>query len=487
MSLKSRLGAEVAFALNILTLLSLAMRILPNDQSNLHFPLSGCGFLLDELVDLLEESAFGIEGEFSDEEEDSSTMGPNGCEDASTSTPVSYRDLFRLVTEEEAELLDDPVSPLKTATDLSNDGLCPLGPVETVSAVMNLLRNFSLSDENARMMAGRPELVDLLVRVANLPLRRNGPTKKRWPIRVSAAESMALRKDVLVVLSNFGTEIRLSRHSPETVASLFDLLTFFLADSDQQDQLYFDLSSSPSPSSSRLAQSGHQRLSHYVDLGLAAFARITLTDSNRSVLAKTLATRDLFPLFESLVHLLPISETDFQVVTSEGGLVFTENLAMSIYSLAFFAPVELKLRLRVVPAFIRGLLRVVRRLMGASSDPAENPFMTLSDRCLATLQILSDVGGTTGRSQEDADAPWFGMGMNGDLEDSPKGCNPAEVDRATVKARLPPTNGANPGGPPVLSADTRSIFDMLASGSGTAMFIKLMGSGLVDLKRGAKE
>lgn len=487
MSLKSRLGTEVAFALNVLTLLSLTMRIFTNDQSNLHFPLSGCGFLLDELVDLLEETAFGIEGEFGDEElDEAGPTRPNDGRDDSISTPLTYRDLFRLVTEEEAELLGDPVSALKTANDLSNRGLCPLGPVETVSAITNLLRNLSLWEENARTMVGRPELLEFLVRVAELPLRRNGPTKGRWPLQVSAAESMALRKDVLVTLSNFGLEVRLSRHSPETVASLFDLLTFFLADSDHQDQLYFDLSSSPA-SFSRLAQPPYQRLSHYVDLGLTAFARITLTDSNRSVLAKALATRDLFPLFESLIHLLPVTETDFQVVTAEAGLIFTENLAMSIYNLAFFAPVELKLRLRVVPAFIKGLLRVVRRLMGVSPDPAENPFGMLCDRCIATLQILSDVGGTTGRSQEDADAPWFGIGMNGDFEDKPRGCNPTEADRATVKARQPPANGAEPGGPPVLLADSRSIFEGLLGPSGAPMFLKLMGAGLVDPKRGSKE
>ena len=114
MSLKSRLGTEVAFALNVLTLLSLTMRIFPNDQSNLHFPLSGCGFLLDELVDLLEETAFGIEGEFGDEElDEAGPTRPNDGRDDSISTPLTYRDLFRLVTEEEAELLGDPVSALK--------------------------------------------------------------------------------------------------------------------------------------------------------------------------------------------------------------------------------------------------------------------------------------------------------------------------------------------------------------------------------------
>ena len=63
MSLKSRLGSEVAYALNALTLISLTVRQSANDQQGLAFPLAACGDLFDELLDLLEETAFGVADE----------------------------------------------------------------------------------------------------------------------------------------------------------------------------------------------------------------------------------------------------------------------------------------------------------------------------------------------------------------------------------------------------------------------------------------
>lgn len=474
MSIRSRLGTEVAFALNSLTLISVAMRTVPTETTSIPFPLAACGALLDELVDLLEESAFGVDDDWEDEVE-VDEVKPNGSEGATDDPSArSYRDLFRLVTQEETELADVPRGELKKTTSLVDDGLPPLGPVEICLALTNLFRNLSISDENAHYMASKRRVLEVLVKVAGLPLRRDGAGSSRWPIRVSAADSMALKKDVLETVSHFGLKVDLEQHSTATAGGLFHLLTFFLVDADHHEQLYFDLSSSPSYAS-RLPQPGPARLSHYLELGLAAFARITLPDANRYIVSQLSTSVDLFALFESLVHHLPVSESDFQLVTSEPGLVVVENLAMSLYNLAFLAPVPLKLRLRAVPAFVKGLLRVVRRLAGTSSDPIANAFLTLSDRCIATLQVLSDLSGVAGKREQE-DTPWWGLSMGGEEEDRPTSCQPTEADRSTIRQRHPPkASDGSELGPPILAGETSTLFQSLLSGSLPVVFGTLTG------------
>lgn len=469
------MATEVAFALNSLTLISVAMKSASNDPSGIPFSLSSCGDLLDELVDLLEETAFGIDDDWQQEEivilaEAVPQPTPAATAGKNRSTTRSYRDLFRLAAQEETELQEMPQSALKETAALADHGLAPIGAVETCLALTNLFRNFSVLDENAKVMAARRRVLEVLVKVARLPLKRETPPgSKRWPLRVSAADSMALRKDIVETINHFGLEINLETHSTTTAKGLFDLLLFFLNDADHHDQLYFDLSSSPSHAS-RVAQPHGQRLPHYLGLGLAAFARITLPDSNRYIVSQLADSVDLFTLYESLIHHLPISEADFHLVTSEPGLVFVENLSMSLYNLAFLAPVALKLRLRAVPSFVKGLLRVVRRLAGTSQDHNENPFLGLSDRCIATLQVLSELDGVAG-TREQTDTLWWGLPMSGEEEDRPATCQPIEADRGTVKQRFPPrASDGSELGPPILAAESRALFDLLATGSLSVIF-----------------
>ncbi|KAL8283670.1 hypothetical protein RQP46_005465 [Phenoliferia psychrophenolica] len=468
MSLKSRLGSEVACALNALTLISLTVRQSASDQQGLAFPLAACGELFDELLDLLEETAFGV----ADEPDDDKIAG----EPVPPPAPLlSYRELFRIVTQEAMELAELPEVPKRRAATLADDGLCPLEPTETILALVNLLRNFSLSDENVKIFSARRKVLHVLVRIADLPLKRDGPRSGRWPVQVSAAQSLVLRKDVVETLSHFAIDVRLDAHSEGTAQALFRLLTFFILDADHVDQLYFDLSTSPS-SSSRIPQAPYIPMSHYLALGLSAFARITTPDANRYVFAEHCPV-DLFDLFESLVHLLPVTESDFQLVTTETGLFFAETLATALYNIAFLAPAALKLRLRVVPSFIRSFLRVVKRLFGTSADQTENPFVMLCEHCIAILTLLSEVGGISAvGGQQATGGLWFGLGSLADEDDRPSGLNPSEPDRGTVTAKQPPKSGRHKA-PAVLSGDPRQIFNLLVSGM-PAPFAKL--SGLLD-------
>lgn len=489
MSLRSRLVSEVAFALNSLTLISLAMKAHDRDgtPNTFVFSLAQCGDLFEELVDLLEETAFG-----GSDDEDSSDGLSDGSDDnpkarrgaiPTTATVRSYRDLFRLVAQEESELLEPPRSSLRPFADLASRAVTPLGPVELCLAIVNLLRNLSISEDNAAFMSRSPRFVDILVKIANLPLKRDckGQTDATWPLRVSAADSMTLRKDALELLTHAGFDVRLDNNLFETAERLFDLLVFFLVDADDSDQLYFDFTTAPTIAS-RIPQPAH-RIGHYLELGLAAFARIPLLDANRRIFARLTPKVDLFAVFESLVRLLPVEEADFQFITSEAGLVTAENLLMSIYNLAFLAPVDLKQRLRVHPGFIRSLLRIVRRLAGPTAEHHDtNPFLILTERCIATLHVLSDLTGIAASDVEASEGLWWGLPMGGDENDKPSSCQPTEADRGTVKQRLPPSalDGQDLG-PPVLAGEARNLFELLGGGSMLGVFGSL--APLMDATR----
>ena len=347
---------------------------------------------------------------------------------------------------------------------------------------MNLLRNFSLSDENIKIFSAKRKVLHVLVRIADLPLHRDGAPRGRWPVQVTAAQSVALKKDAIETITHFALDVRLDAHTDATAKALFRLLLFFILDADHTDQLYFDLSGSPS-SSSRIPQAPPSPLAHYLTVGLSAFARITTPDANRFVFA-ALTPVDLYALFESLVHLLPVTETDFQLVTSEAGLYFAETLATTLYNIAFLAPAALKLRLRVVPSFIKAFLRVVKRLYGTTQDAGENPFVMLCEHCVATLTLLSEVGGISAvGSQTSGGGLWFGLGPLADEDDRPSGLHPTDPDRGTVTAKQPPKSGRHKA-PAVLSGDPRQVFALLATGM-PAPFLKL--SGLLDASSGKAE
>lgn len=494
MSLRSRLASEVAFALNSLTLISMSIRSHPQESGVISFPIARCRDLYEELVDLLEETAFGLDDDEGEEEEE---LGrPDGTETPSAKGNTTYRQLFRTIVEE-AGRVDGGDNELEERTRiarLADEGLTPLRPSDVLISITNILRNFSIADDNAALMGQDRQLLDVLVRIASLPLTTEprDPTK-RWPIRLSPSDAMVLKKDALELVASFGLEVRLEEQTPETAQRVFDLFAFFLLEAHRRDQLQFDLSLT-SGSASRIPQPAVVRVARYVDTGLAAFARIALFDSNRIILSRLAPTGVLERLFDSLVRLLPVTEQDFQIMTHESGLVSVENLAMSLYNLAYLAPPDVKLTLRARPAYVRSLMRIVRRLSGSTADPASTAaFQPLTERCLATLHLLSSLSGIAVGSTgiESSDVPWWGLSMSGwDADDEPSGlahatdggkphvrpAMPSEADRGVVKQRLPPSASTAAGldpGPPILAGETRALFESLSSGALANVFASL--------------
>ena len=445
MALKSRLGSEVAFALNSLTLISLHVQS-ARDMPGIVYDLGESPDLLEELVDLLEESAFGMEEEphYAEEGESQKEEATEVPEDAGTKEDCStYRKLFRIAVEEELELQIKPppstVPPPPPQT--VRDGSCPLDSIDLVLAISNLLRNFSANRISATAMASHPRCLSVVMRIVELQLLRGDAGRKegsRAPLRLSALNSLALKKDALELVTNMGTDIKLLQQDRPTAAALFRLLLFFLYDSHQQE-LQFNISAFPSLAS-KLPQQSNAKHPYYLDLGLSAFARIAVADDNRAILA-SVADIDLYEVFQSLLFLLPVTEAQFQLATSEAGLVFLENLSMCLYNLAFLSPPAVKLRLRVMPSVIRGLLRVIRRLATTSKTADQSQYFILCDRCALTIELLSEVGGISSNEHAVGEGPWYGLGMYGEDDGRQVNCLTSGAARGSIKVPRPAISG----------------------------------------------
>lgn len=492
MSLRSRLASEVSFALNSLTLISMSIRTHPSEQGTIPFPLSRCRDLYDELVDLLEETAFGYDDDLHDDQDQR-----GGTTAQADSPPQTYPALFQLITEEAGSSSPSDPDERNRIAQLADLGHTPIKPVDILLSVTNILRNFSIAEENSQVMGEDEHLLDVLARIANLPLKQSNQEKEvgdrkrsRWPVRVTSSDSMILKKDVLELIANFGLRVRLEDHESSTARSLFDLLSFFLLDADRHRHTYFDLSQTPG-SAGRLTQPHLVKIAPYLDLGLAAFSQITLLDSNRSTISRLSYSSSLERLFGSLIRLVPVSESDFQVLTSESGLTYVQNLIMSLYNLVYLSPPELKLELRKKPAYFRGIMRVIRRLSGTgASDTAAQTFQPLIERCISLLHLLNTLEGVTMGSSgmESSEVPWWGLSMSGWEEEEEFGllqdgkprvqpAVPTLTERGTVKQRLPPTASTAAGldpGLPILSGETMSLFEALKNGSLINVFPSLV-------------
>ncbi|GAA6053456.1 hypothetical protein JCM3770_005174 [Rhodotorula araucariae] len=500
MGLRSRLASEVSFALNALATIAMASQ---QDLQTLRvaFRLRENPELVEELLDLLEETAFGVDGEGEVEDEAEKLPQRRGA----TPAPNTYRALFRLV-EDEASALAPPPSP-PPPLDPLEDGGSSLRPAETVLAVANLVRTFAFDPDNAHFLRQDGRAAALLVRAASLPLKRArvpGASASRWPVRVTAADSMALKKAALETLAAFGTSVQLDAWPTATAQKTLDLLLFFIREPHSHREPWaFDLSNTPGMAA-RLAQvhayaPQSNSIPPYLDLGLSTFARVVLPDANRSVVARLLDGDELHALFDALVRLLPVAEADFQLLTFEVGIVHVHNAIMTLYNLAFLAPAGVKARLRADPKVVKSLLRVVRRLAGtlSLSHDAEI-WQGIADRCIAILRLLDDVdrpvGGAKAAQQgPNADLPWWGMSMSGlDDDEEPASSAPsdagggigalagvdedaagpeADVAAAAVDALArpaasgPASRAAVAAAAPILAGEVRALFEHVQMGS----------------------
>ncbi|TRM65748.1 hypothetical protein BD626DRAFT_555847 [Schizophyllum amplum] len=252
LSIRSRVATELSYALTTLNILS-AMRL---GAPNSGFQINACPDLVDELLDLLEDSAFD--------------GAPETAEDTS-GDDFTHRQLMKHVYDEE----DQPFAVLKPKQ--GGKLTSSKGPTPPPAHIIQIWR----------FLASRPRLLDCILRVCSLKRGADGAPRAVSPA-LSIPDMINMRKDALYMLSNLAPNTRFAKNpaDPPKPASAergssFNYWHTSSSTSRNPYRLYSTASySRPRPSS--LKPFG------LTDIALEALTAVAQPDSNRQVLAKAL-------------------------------------------------------------------------------------------------------------------------------------------------------------------------------------------------------
>ena len=461
MSLRSRLGSEVSFALNSLGLLSAVSTTMGQP-----FMISLYPELFDELAELLEEVVDGAdEDDWDGTDTEGHKLRPRQEQQqqpqnrakshrmtASTSAAsaqarsrskeaerVAYNDVFREAEQEELELLA-PRSRSRTrrkasgvtglsetdGTKFNEDDRQPdaqrptfagLDRAELALQLLSLFRNFSYVPENLRPMLQDTRVVRSCL-LAILSPRQMGAipldTIPVAPLRLSRKELLGARKDVVQFLGNLGYHLALQEHPSWVAQAALDLVDYFL----EIDTTHLEHTS--------LAYSFGPGL----DAALYAWSRLALPDANRDTIAKLgSAASFLERKTDILLQLLPVQDPDLQYMTSESSLLRIELVAMSLFNAVYISSADIRKQVRDRPGPLKILTRLVKKLYqghmalvsaqaasanGASQVPTvqDHQYLFLCQRCLEVIRLLtedeaSSKNSGSGSGNGEATA-WFG-------------------------------------------------------------------------------
>ena len=439
MSLKCGVKSEVSYALNILNVLANACRT-SGYENGLNFSLAQCDDLLETMLDVLEETAFGHE---EDEEEvdvlsdDEELDGMPANSGHSRSPPArspwlqlrTHVELYNYASERELAL-----HPQRARIDGKKVPVQPLPPSDVILSLLATLRTFSMTDGSVKLLSHSSRLHDLLLRLCNFRSTSSPSDATYLPtVELSPTDLLTVRKDVIAILAEIGLEVRLSPLSARSLQSLYDLFYFFLAEPASHDQ--------PGMQSSDGSALREGFLNVYTDLALTAFARVALPDANRELLAQAAGShRYVVDLFDGLLRLFPLSDSDFSAVIAsqgEAGIVL-EKAAMCLFNLAAIAPADVKRRWRCRPGLHETLMRTVAQFMPAHPESFDqNPYGTL---VLRLLETLAAIGGSGSDGEGDTfalDAPFFGGGFAGAAAAGATATKTTSPDRALATATRP--------------------------------------------------
>ncbi|KAH6917242.1 hypothetical protein BKA70DRAFT_1555793 [Coprinopsis sp. MPI-PUGE-AT-0042] len=324
MSVRSRLGTELSYALTTFTLLS----TMKGQQPGSGFPIYQCLDLLEETLDLVEEMAWG------DLDPDSDSFNP-------PSSVITHHELLNAITDEQT---------LPFASLVPRQGVKgpEFGPQQRAAnyilAVSNIVRNLALVNDNVEFLSRQTRILGVFLRICCV-VEKDGVIKPASPA-LSLNDLIILRKDTLYTLSALighspiGSPDFPTKASVRVANRLFELTASYLV--DPSDAL-------PPIQSVQLIgapPSAEMRPSSLVDLALEVFNRFSQPDANRKLVLKSVSQDWIWTLFTSLVHRLPISDADFHLCQREPWLCHLEKALMALYSLAFLAPPDLKRRMR---------------------------------------------------------------------------------------------------------------------------------------------
>ena len=374
MSIRSRLETELSYAITTCSLISV-VRDAAKDVP--YLTISQCPDLFEELLDLLEEIAFQGTEDVDDEFDDcGKTSGPVEL--------LTIRALLEVVQEEETK----PFACLRTGRlgEVDHASGPKQRPGGIVLSVLNIFRNWSAaSSENLDFMSRHPTFTNTMLRLCGLASRKNGNTKIRPASPVlSLPDLIAIRKDVALILIGVTMDYRLKdiyERSPPIGKRVTRRMVGFIS-SAVMDPLEVC-----SPSSLLSAPTT-------ADYALQIWTRFSHPDEHRKIIASVIPQAWLGEFFRSLVHRLPVSTRDFEVITRDAWLGYVEKLVMSIYSLAFLAPPELKKKLKADKSigFSGVMLRILRKFMMNPSQNVREFFHICTKRAIETMKLIDDEG-----------------------------------------------------------------------------------------------
>ncbi|KAF8078468.1 hypothetical protein FPV67DRAFT_1663206 [Lyophyllum atratum] len=395
MSIRSRLSTELSYALTTFTLLSTMRGQTPGSG----FPVFQSPDLFDEVLDLLEEQAFG---------DAQDTVVDLLHAD---SPIVTHRELMNLVYESQSQ----PFAGLSHHQGSKASNLGPRQrPGNIILAILNIIRNLSTIPDNLEFISRHPRLIDLMLRLCAVTHGEDG-TPTPTSSALSLGDLVHVRKDILYTLTNIAGGIHLSTSSSHITLRMairaFHLISSYLIDPIEA------ISPLACVQLTGIPLNGSLKPPVLADVALDVFSRLSQADSNRQIFSKSITQASLLRLFHALVHRLPVVDADFQLMTRDVWLSYLEKTIMAIYSIAFLAPPAVKQKLKADRAlgFKTVMLRMVQKFLMTHDSRAW--FVVCTRRAVEAMKVLDDAEDCFDTSKSAVPTMSFGMGY-GEVGDS---------------------------------------------------------------------
>ncbi|KIJ68293.1 hypothetical protein HYDPIDRAFT_24587 [Hydnomerulius pinastri MD-312] len=394
MSIRSRLTAELSYALTTFTLLSTMKGPTPGSG----FPISQCTDLLEEVLDLLEDEAFGGVAD---------TPHYRLTED--THIP-RHRELVTIALDTETL----PFAGLKSEQSLRKIDYGPRHRSgNIILAVTNIIRNLSVIPDNVQFMSRHERTMELVLRACGVVTTEDGGPPRPLSLALTIADLINVRKDALHILSNLTPMIAFPPSSPPSETTtriatrIFELVASVLVEPDDAISPMQMLKLSGVPFQ-------NCRPPSLPDIALDVFTRIAHLDQNRQVFSTIIPQEWIWRLLETLVYRLPVSDPDFAFLSREQWLSYLERTTMAIYTIVFLSPPELKKRIKSdrTLRFSQIMLRMTQRFATTNAVPdARQWFMVTARRAIEAMKVVDDGEDAFDTSQSTQSTLAFGMGF----------------------------------------------------------------------------
>jgi len=383
MSIRSQLSTELSYALTTFTLLS-TMR---GDTPTSGFPIIQCGDLLEEVLDLLEERAFGGVEDFAD-------LDPSEGQHLTTN-----KELVNTLLELESQ----PFASLELRQGSKDPDLGPRQrPGNIIITIVNIIRNLSFIPDNTPFLSQQERVFDLLLRVCSITVKDGKPAAASPAL--SLGDLITIRKDAMHTLMHLAGSIHFSDPPSKTTLRIasraFQLLASYLVDSTEAVSPF------------ACVQNGNVKPPFLADVALETFTRLVQSDVNRKVFSRAISEASIRLLFTSSVHRLPVGDTDFQIVVRERWLSYMEKTIMTIYSLAFIASPELKKKIKADRSlgFKGVMLRMIQKFLMTPNHELKVQFSISARRGVEAMKLLDDCEDSFDTSEAAPATLSFGMG-----------------------------------------------------------------------------